>query len=96
MSVATESISLESFPVKVQVGELIVGRYADLPEGNTRPLIWENRIAGVDLVRLTDGRELKLVSDGQQSPPKKGWVLMLTDGSKDEGYHWTLYGMPKL
>jgi hypothetical protein len=83
-----------SFPVKVEVSELVLSRYGDKLENFSRPLIWENRISGIDVVKLNDGSEIRLLSDGQQTPPKKGWVLMLLGGDAHNGYEWTLYGMP--
>ncbi len=86
--------SVVKFPVRVQVGELLSGRYPNVMAGE-RPSSWDERVSGVDLVRELDGRVLKLLSDGQQPTPRKGWVLMLTSGSTDDGYRWTLYGMPR-
>ena len=82
--------ALETFPVKLEVEQLIESRY---PRGE-RPLSWDGRTEGVDSVRTTDGRLLRLFSDGGQSPPKKGWVIMVEGGSSERGYRWTLYGLP--
>jgi hypothetical protein len=77
-------------PARVQVAEIISSRYA----GNEKPLSWDSRVDGVDVIRATSGELLKLQSDGGQSPPKIGWDLMLTD-KKGDHYTWTLYGLPR-
>lgn len=94
------TVAIASLPKKVQVKELISSRYDDLyeegvlPQG-ARPQVWDNRVAGTDVIRIEAGEELLLKSSGQQSPPQAGWTLMLTGGDTD-GYTWTLYGMPPL
>ena len=75
----------------VSVKSVVSSRY---PSGR-RPLQWDERKEGIDVIRTTSGEELKLLSDGQQSPPEPGWTLMLTGGSAAAGYHWTLYGLPQ-
>ncbi|MBN8549157.1 MAG: hypothetical protein J0M12_07590 [Deltaproteobacteria bacterium] len=77
-------------PARIRVAETISSRYA----GNERPSSWDLRKPGVDVIRTADGHTLTLHSDGGQSPPKKGWELMLTD-SRDDGYAWTLYALPR-
>jgi len=59
-----------------------------------RPDNWDERHSGVDVVRTSDGEVLKLLSDGMQSTPKPGWVIMLLDGNHEQGFRWTLYGIP--
>lgn len=78
-------------PKKIKVSELLESRY---PDGK-RPLSWDLRKEGVDVVLTTDGDTVRLISDGQQSPPKAGQVLMLTGGDPERGYVWTLYGLPR-
>jgi hypothetical protein len=78
-----------SLPRRVTVSELLTSRY----ESGKRPASWEKRVAGMDTIRTPDGEELSLLSDGQQSPPQTGWVILLTD-AEESGYRWTLYGMP--
>jgi len=82
--------SLANLPVRLTVGEIVSSRYPD----NKRPESWEARRAGLDVVRTEDGRTLRLASDGGQSPPQPGWVIMVTEGDLDAGYRWTLYGLP--
>lgn len=87
-------------PRKVEVKTRKQSRYDEhykngLLEEGKRPMLWENRQEGIDVIETTESEELRLVSDGQQSPPAEGWTLMLTDGDSDKGYTWTLYGMPK-
>ena len=79
-----------ALPTRIRVAETLSSRYP----GNERPSSWDERKAGVDVIRSVDGQTLKLQSDGGQSPPKKGWELMLTE-SHDDSYTWTLYGLPK-
>ena len=86
--------SVEKLPSRVQVGEVMSSRYAACPPG-ARPENWERRIEGVDVIATTDGRTLRLWSDGQQSVPAKGWVLMLLQGDAAQGYRWTLFGIPR-
>lgn len=93
MHTAERSASVSEFPSKVEVAELVRGRYPEFPSGGVRPVKWNARKAGQDIVKLTDGREIILASDGQQSPPAPGWVLMLTGGNSQSGFLWTLYGI---
>lgn len=81
--------SLASTPLKVSVCKLVSSRYPD----HERPESWDERRAGVDVVETLDGKVLKLWSDGQQSPPKEGWELMVTAPADEGAYRWTLYGM---
>ena len=74
------------------VSELISSRY-DGVTASRRPNSWDERRAGVDEIRVPDGRVIKLVSSAMQSPPKPGWVIVLTDGNASDGYFWTLYGI---
>lgn len=80
----------ERLPVKVTVVKLVKSRYPNA----RRPVTWDERRAGVDVVETDQGGELLLQSDGQQSPPREGWVIVLTGGNATEGFRWTLYGMP--
>ena len=77
-------------PRRVQVSKILRSRY----DNHTRPLSWDERRAGLDVVRCTDGEELSLWSDGGQSPPQEGWVILLTAGEVDSGVPWTLYSIP--
>ena len=75
---------------RVQVSRVISSRYA----GDSRPVSWDLRQAGVDTVEVSGGEVIKLASTPMQSPPRPGWVLMLTGGD-EAGYSWTLYGMSR-
>ena len=88
---ATAADSSEKVRSLVKVAELISSRYSL----EKRPESWDERRAGADVVRTEDGRVLNLQSDGGQSPPKKGWSLVLTGGDSVQGYTWTLYGMSR-
>lgn len=83
--------SIESLPRRVLVQEIVKSRYAR----DSRPASWDERVAGTDVVRTSEGLVLQLTSDGQQSPPQPGWEILLRDGDA-EGYSWTLYGMPRI
>lgn len=74
---------------RVVVKEVLKARY---PE---RPRNWNERSAGIDIIKTEQGDTLELLSDGQQSPPKKGWVIMLREVDKEGRFTWTLYGIPK-
>jgi hypothetical protein len=87
-------------PARFQVCELISSRYGAPVSGRgfscnpQRPLSWDERKEGVDVVRTLSGEEVKLYSSPMQSPPQPGWVVLITGGSGDTGYTWTLYGIP--
>ncbi len=89
-----------SLHAKVQVAEVLASRY-DHPSGPShdtrtgyRPSGWQDRREGLDTVRTISGEILRLFSTGAQSVPKPGWVIVITGGSFQEGYSWTLYGIP--
>lgn len=82
--------SVEKLPVRVTVDALLSSRYPD----GLRPDSWDDRVAGNDLIKA-GGKTIKLRSDGGQSPPQPGWVILLTEGDGSSGYLWTLYGIPK-
>jgi hypothetical protein len=90
--------SKEHLPKKIVVKARLSSRYDEhyadgRLQSGSRPARWENRIEGIDCVITDSGDRIDLLSDGQQSPPSEGWVLMLT--SRNEvGYGWTLYGLP--
>jgi hypothetical protein len=86
-----ESTKVTAFPLQVRVGSVVSSRYPD----HKKPLSWDERREGADVVKTDDGKVLKLWSDGGQATPQKGWVLMLSGGDELEGYRWTLYGMPR-
>lgn len=85
-------------PKKIEVSALLSCRYDALYQGGSlavgdRPSSWDDRVEGQDIVKTADGEQLTLHSDGQQSPPVPGQVLILRDGSQSKGYTWTLYGI---
>lgn len=80
---------IEKLPSRVKVADIVTSRYAD----NVRPADWDARRSGIDLVKTSDNKFVKLLSDGGQSPPQAGWVIMLTGGDYELGYTWTLYGL---
>jgi hypothetical protein len=85
---------------KAQVAEVLSSRYDSAlqsPEEKRvgyRPAAWDERREGLDVVRTTSGEALRLFSNGAQSVPKPGWVIVVTGGSFESGYTWTLYGIP--
>ncbi len=81
----------ERLPRRIVVKEVLSSRY---PTG-VRPESWDLRHEGAEFVRDTEGQTVKLWSDGQQSPPQKGWSLMLREGEPEAGYKWTLYGIER-
>ena len=83
-----------SLPCRVQVHSLVSSRY-DSAAGRRaeRPDSWDQRIAGIDVIELLVGGTIRLRSSAMQSPPKPGWVLLLSGGNAGEGYSWTLYGL---
>jgi hypothetical protein len=92
VNICPETVSEKSLPLEVTVSEIVSSRYA----GHRRPASWDQRLAGIDVVRTSDNSPIKnatikLCSDGGQSPPQPGWRIVLRDGSAEEGYRWTLY-----
>ncbi len=77
---------------KVCVAGVVSSRYGGT-KGGDRPLLWDERCEGNDVVRIEGGETLTLKSSAMQSTPKPGWILVLTGGSEREGYTWTLYGI---
>ncbi len=80
---------------KVVVASLKQARYAD----KRRPLSWDQRRDGIDVITSQAGEDIRLWSDAGQSPPQAGWVILLTsEGERadkaHDGYRWTLYGLP--
>jgi hypothetical protein len=74
---------------RVQVQQIISSRY----QHNLRPARWEQRLDGVDVILTTEGKEIRLMSDGGQSPPQIGWEIMITGEVSTGLYSWTLYGL---
>lgn len=84
-------MSQKQFPARVRVAEIVRSRYP----GHQRPLSWDRRMAGTDVIRSEEGETLELASDGGQSPPQPGWEVMLTGNRPDGTFTWTLYGLPR-
>ncbi len=83
-------------PCRVTVKSVVSSRYGDnLKQGESRPLSWDQRKEGRDIIISESGENIPLFCDGGQSVPQPGWVLLLTDGDTNLGYRWTLFGMPK-
>lgn len=86
---------------RVRVERLISSRYSSKAAAGTcspgveRPDSWDSRVDGTDVVTLDGGETIRLASTPMQSPPKPGWVLMLTGGDAGVGFTWTLYGIPR-
>lgn len=83
--------------IKVQVAELISSRYGK--SVSERPLSWDKRKAGLDVIRSVDNKVIELWSDGGQSPPQPGWVILVNPGTPNphlptKGEPWTLFGIP--
>ena len=97
MNVGSQSCSsIAGFvlPHRVQVARLISSRYGSALRGE-RPENWDARRGGTDVIETQDGRQISLASSPMQSPPKVGWILMLTSGDEAKGYQWTLYGLAR-
>ncbi len=101
-SATLPAIMTHKIPARIQVQELLNSRYGSLckpspslDDGLPRPLSWDERVEGSDVVRSVDGQTVKLFSSAMQTPPQPGWVILLTDGDPQAGYRWTLYGMPR-
>lgn len=95
----------DTFPKRVRVKEILSSRY----EPGQRPLRWNERRPGIEIVKTEQGETLELFSNGGQSTPNVGWEILLTgaaaalpeDGEKEKsqnneikGIAWTLYGIP--
>jgi hypothetical protein len=107
---ASSDSQARRLPARVQVGELLSSRYdtsavaCDSCSGGgghkndlsseVRPQSWDKRVEGVDTILTLSGEEVRLFSSAMQSPPRAGWVLLITGGSAEAGYTWTLYGIP--
>ncbi|HQH27469.1 MAG TPA: hypothetical protein PLP17_08745 [Oligoflexia bacterium] len=83
---------------RITVKQVLESRY---PAGK-RPLDWEQRREGIEVIETADGERLCLFSDGGQSTPAPGWDLVLCGaspevpcgvGDKGPAFKWTLYGI---
>jgi hypothetical protein len=93
----TAAIETET-ATRLSVIELVASRYDAIEGGmrqlgSERPLFWDDRKEGLDIVRSASGEEVRLHSTYMQSPPKPGWVIVLTGGDRESGFTWTLYGI---
>ena len=71
---------------------VLSGRY---PAGE-RPLDWEKRRAGEEIIATVSGEEIRLYSSAMQSTPAPGWQVLLTADAADSEaapLRWTLYGI---
>ena len=85
-------------PSRIKVRQVLESRYNLQDYDNkdlVRPLSWDQRISGVDVVETSDNQTLRLNSNGAQPVPQSGWDLLIYQGDADTGYQWTLYGMEK-
>lgn len=75
---------------RIIVEQLVEGRY---PAGQ-KPISWDERREGVEVVKTNTGEQIRLASSGGQSSPAKGWELLLTavDPSSNAA-KWTLYSL---
>jgi hypothetical protein len=80
------------YPVRKKVSAVVSGRY----DSGKKPVSWDERIAGLDIVVDESGDEISLYSSGDQSTPAPGWELLLTGASDQGGSTWTLYGIAKI
>jgi hypothetical protein len=80
-------------PRREKVKKIVSGRY--LP--GTKPSLWDSRVAGLDVIVTQSGESISLYSEGDQSTPKIGWEILLSEieDSTTPSYRWTLYGVPK-
>ena len=72
----------------IAVSKVVSSRY----EPGTRPVSWDERVTGEEVVVSDEGDEITLVSNGGQSSPAPGWLLLL-EQQDNSSYSWTLYGL---
>lgn len=81
---------MTKLPRRIIVEQLIEGRY---PAGQ-KPISWDERREGIELVQTSSGEQIRLASNGGQSTPAKGWELLLTSlDPSSNASKWTLYGL---
>lgn len=80
-------------PFRATITSVVSSRYGNA--STSRPDSWDLRKDGVDVVTTENGETLRLFSEGQQSVPQQGWVILITAGDNSAGYRWTLFGMPE-
>jgi len=77
-------------PFRAVVTSIVSGKY----NPGTKPLSWDDRRAGLDVVLSSKGEEIILDSRGDQSTPDTGWEILI-NGKTGKGFTWTLYGVQK-
>lgn len=87
-----------SLPKRVLVTDVLSARY----QPGTKPLSWDKRFDGIDIVKTADSEVYALASSGAQSTPAKGWTLLITEQAGEAEFQklgklpthkWTLYGI---
>jgi len=79
-----------NIPFRAVISSVVSGKY----KPGTKPLSWDERRSGVDVVVNSEGQEITLDSRGDQSTPNVGWEILI-NGKSDIGFTWTLYGVQK-
>ena len=64
----------KSLPLRIVVREVLESRY----EPGERPIMWAQRKPGFEKVMTETGEKITLASNGGQSSPAEGWILLLT------------------
>lgn len=86
-----------TLPRRIVVKEVLESRYAP----GERPVSWDKRTPGIELILTTEGERIPLYSSGGQSSPNTGWELLLMrpiatqEGGEESAASWTLYGIRK-
>jgi hypothetical protein len=93
----TKDLQSSTLPKRVIVDQVVKSRYVP----GARPLSWDERVPGVEVIRATSGEEISLFSNGGQSSPAPGWELLLTaetimPESRQAALEWTLYGIRRV
>jgi hypothetical protein len=73
----------------IKVRKLLESRYPSA----IRPMNWDDRIEGVDVVESDTGETVRLWSEGSQSPPQSGWTIVLRETSTPDKLRWTLFSI---
>ena len=85
-----EPVLVNDSPRRVTVTLISSSRYSN----NQRPESWDDRHAGLDSIVTSTGEKIVLFSDGGQSPPQPGWIILVSATTYEGGSLWTLYSMP--
>lgn len=92
---------MSTYPRRVIVQSIVSSRYAP----GTRPVSWDARKVGFEVIQTTESEQIQLWSRGGQSTPAPGWQLLLTKPTEvntnsdspttsTSAIEWTLYGVP--